>query len=203
MSTSSGTSQDRNPVEALADDFLRRRTRRRAAHPRGILPPPPRVGRRHSRGLPGPDPDGGPPLRRPRRLHRRNGRSHTNPAGGLGDYRILARSAAAAWASSTRPSKSRSVDALLSRSCPMRRSPTPSKFYGFSGKARRPRGCTIPISCQSSAWAGMRGTTIMSCSSSPVWAWTPSWRSCGDCDGAREPPARRTGQFRGDPSARQ
>ena len=36
--TTSSSSSDRNPVEALAEEFLGRKRARRAAHARGVLP---------------------------------------------------------------------------------------------------------------------------------------------------------------------
>ena len=154
MSNASGISQDRNPVEALADDFLRRQRggerptledycRRHPELADEIREVFPVLIRMEDLRSDGPDDSTGE-RRRP----------HRDAAGAAGRLPHPPRGRPrAAWASSTRPSRSRSAVAWPSRSCPMRPYPTPSRCCGSSGRRGPRRGCTTPTSSRSSAWA--------------------------------------------------
>ena len=110
--TAASTSQDRNPVEALAEEFLRRQRR-------GERPTLEDYCRRHPE-LADEIRDLFPVLIRMEDLgadgrggrHRRRGRSAPRPGwSGWATSASSARSAGAGWASSTRPSRSRSAAA--------------------------------------------------------------------------------------------
>ena len=113
MSTSSGSSSDRNPVEALAEEFLDR-------HRRGERPTLEEYADRHPE-LADEIRDLFPALIRmedlgaptaPTGSHRRRRPCTPRPgSSGWATTASSARSAAAAWASSTRPSRSRSAAA--------------------------------------------------------------------------------------------
>ena len=93
----------------------------------------PRAGRRDPPTLPGPVADGRAQARPGRRRRLRAG---CPGASGWATSGSSARSAAAAWASSTRPSRSRSAGASPSRSCRARRCATPSSSLRFQREAR-------------------------------------------------------------------
>ena len=57
----------------------------------------------------------------------------------------------------------------------------PKHVRRFERRRRRRLGCTTRISCRSSAWAGRMGIIISSCSSSLVWGSTWSSTTCGGC----------------------
>ncbi len=159
MSTASGTSQDRNPVEALADDFLRRQRggerptledycRR---HPeladeiREVFPVLIRMDDLRSDGPD--DATGDVAVHAATRLDR------------LGDYRILREVGRAAWGSSTRPSRSRWAVASPSKVLPDAALSDAQQVLRFQRERGPQRGCTTPTSCRSSAWALRMGIT--------------------------------------------
>ena len=71
--------------------------------------------------------------------------------------------AAAAWASSTRPSASRSRSGWRSRSCTRRSGPTRPTCGGSTPRRGRRRGCTTPTSCRSSTTASRTASATTPC----------------------------------------
>ena len=102
-----------------------------------------------------------------------------------------ARSAGAAWASSTRPSRSRWAAAWRSKVLPRQVVRRPDGRW--SGSAARPaprRGCTTPTSCRSSRWARTAMSASTPCSSSRVRGSTWSSPSCGGSATGPDPSPR-------------
>ena len=89
-----------------------------------------------------------------------------SPLSGWATSACSAKSAAAAWGSSTRPSRNRSAAASRSRCCGTIGCSIPRSCSAFTARPRPPPGCTTPTSCRSSAWASTRAPTSTSCSSS-------------------------------------
>ena len=149
---------------------------RRAGGPRRLHPPGPRAGRAaapapaddRDDGRPGPIARPGAfPVARPRRRPRSSAPARWAITGSA------RRSAAAAWASSTRPSRSRSAAASRSRSCRSPRRWTPGSSSGSrTSRWRRPT-CTTPTSCRCTPSAASGACTTTPCSSSTASRWPP------------------------------
>ena len=167
----------RDPVEALAEEFMERKRRGEAAHARGIRRSLSRARRRDPRPLPGARDDG----EAGQRVERR---APASIAGIVGSGRGREDREARRLPHPPRDRPRRHGRRLRGRAglagppggaegaAVASRSSTRSRSGGSSARRRRRPGCTTRTSCRSSASASRTGITTTSCSSSRARAWT-------------------------------
>ena len=141
---------DRNPVEVLSEEFLERIRRGEAVTPEEYAEKHPDLADEILALFPAllmMEDLGDETSDRTSSIAGEPARSPARPPAAWASSGCCARWGAAAWASCTRPSRSRSAAAWRSRSCRPGRSPTPSRSAASSARPARPRGCTIRTSC--------------------------------------------------------
>ena len=174
-----------DPVDELAEEYLRRRRRGEQPTPAEYAARYPEHAARILELFPAlelieglkPTPEDHAGLSDDARATSSSRRPAAAGRGGWATTPCSASSAAAAWGSSTRPSTSRSRAGWRSRSCTRGSGPTGPTCGGSRPRRARRRSCTTPTSCRSSTTASRTASATTRCNTSSGSGWSGCWRT--------------------------